>query len=368
MTVAADLLSRTDRWVRAHVAQLRQALRMTVSALLTLGLGELFGLPRSYWAVLTAVLVTQASVGGSIRAAIDRVTGTVAGAIYGAAVALTVPHQSALDQALATAAAVAPLALASALKPSFRIAPVTAILVLLIPADPSAGVMGNALTRAFEIGFGSVVGLACSILFLPSRAHRMVADAAAVIALLLADLARLQLAAPQGETRPEAIAIEDRIRAALTGLDTVAGEARQERRSYLSGALDPGPLSRTLRHVRDDLVMIGGTTTVPLPYGTVQKRLQPRLDALAEAVAAVLVSAGAALTAKSHPADLASVQSAHEAYVAEVVAVRREGLFRDLATDVVEPLFALGFALDQLCRDLEDLIARVAEQGGDGQP
>lgn len=367
MNVAADLWNRTDRWIRAHIPQLRQALRMTASALLTLGLGELFGLARGYWAVLTAVLVTQASVGGSIRAAIDRVTGTIAGAIYGAAVALAVPHQSDLGRVLATAAAVAPLALASALQPSLRIAPVTAILVVLIPGDPSAGVVGNAVSRAFEIGFGSVVGLACSVLLLPSRAHRLVADAAAVIARLLADLARLQLAPSRPETRQAAMAVKDKIRAALATLDTAAGEARQERRSYLSGALDPEPLSRVLRRVRDDLVMIGGATTVPLPDGPIQARLQPRLEALAEAVAAVLVATGAALTAKSSPPDLAAVQAARQAYVAEVAAVRREGLVRSLSIEAVEPLFALGFALDELRRDLEDLIARVAEQGGGGQ-
>ena len=44
---------------------------------------------------------TQVSVGGSLRATLDYVVGTLAGAICAAAVGLLVPHVTALGQALA---------------------------------------------------------------------------------------------------------------------------------------------------------------------------------------------------------------------------------------------------------------------------
>jgi uncharacterized membrane protein YccC len=354
---------RIEGWVGAHAAQLRQGARMTVAGLLALGLGELFGLPRSYWAVLTAVLVTQASLGGSIRATVDRLIGTVAGAVYGAAVALAIPHQSDLGQLLATAAAIAPLALASALSPSFRIAPVTAIIVLLIPSGPQAGVVASAVTRVFEIVFGCVVGLACSILVLPSRAHQLVAQAAAAMAGLLADLTRLQLTEPGDESKLAEITVkQDQIRAALAKLDAVVGEARQERRSYLASGFDPEPLSRTLLRLRHDLVMVGRATAAPLPDGPVRERLQPRLGALAEAAAAALLGSARALTGEAPAPDAAPLLAAHEAYSAEVAALRQDRITRDLPNDAVERLFALGFALDQLCRNLGDFAARAEEQ------
>jgi uncharacterized membrane protein YccC len=68
--------------------------------------------------VLTAVVVTQVSVGGSLRATLDYVVGTLAGAVYAAAVGVVVPHVTALGQAVALTLAVAPLALAAALRPS----------------------------------------------------------------------------------------------------------------------------------------------------------------------------------------------------------------------------------------------------------
>ena len=79
--------------------------------------------------VLTAVVVTQVSVGGSLRATLDYVVGTLAGAVYAAAVGVLVPHVTVLGQAVALTLAVAPLALAAALRPSFRVAPFSAVLV-----------------------------------------------------------------------------------------------------------------------------------------------------------------------------------------------------------------------------------------------
>ena len=86
------------------------------------------------WMVLTiAVVVTQVSVGGSLRATLDYVVGTLAGAVYAAAVGLLVPHVTALGQAVALTLAVhATLALAPAPRPSFSVAPFSAALVLLI--------------------------------------------------------------------------------------------------------------------------------------------------------------------------------------------------------------------------------------------
>ncbi len=56
---------------------------MTVASLATFVLAEALGLPQGYWAVITALIVTQSSVGGSLKAAFDRFLGSVIGACYG---------------------------------------------------------------------------------------------------------------------------------------------------------------------------------------------------------------------------------------------------------------------------------------------
>lgn len=351
------------RWAAAHAAQLRQGVRMTVGGLVALGLGELLGMPRPYWAVLTAVLVTQTSLGGSIRASIDRLIGTVCGAIWGAAIALTIPHQDVAGAFLATGAAVAPLAFASAISPSFRIAPVTAIIVLLIPSAARLGVVPGAVDRVAEIIFGCLVGLACSLLVLPSRAHQLLSAAAAALARLLADLTQLQLRPPGDAAVAPAIAAKQaQVRAAIARLDQVAAEARQEHRTNLAGAVDPEPLTRTLLRLRHDLVMMGRACGDPLPPGPIAWRLQPKLDDLAEAIVRVLTGSAEALMSHVPAPPTEALSAARQAYGREVDAIRSDRLTRELGGDAVERLFALGFALDQLCRDLEDLAARAGEQ------
>jgi hypothetical protein len=64
-------------WVGANAAALRLCFRMTVAGLLAYVLAELFTLPRGYWAVFSSIIIMQASVGGSVKAAIDRVIGTI---------------------------------------------------------------------------------------------------------------------------------------------------------------------------------------------------------------------------------------------------------------------------------------------------
>src|SRR5262245_7847600 len=60
---------------------------MTVAGLLAYALAEIFALPQGYWAVFSAIIITQASVGGSVRATADRLIGTIGGALAGAVVA-----------------------------------------------------------------------------------------------------------------------------------------------------------------------------------------------------------------------------------------------------------------------------------------
>lgn len=86
-------------WVNAFRPQLRFCLRATVAALVALAIANGLNFPlHGSWMVLTAVVVTQVSVGGSLRATLDYVVGTLAGAVYAAAIGLLVPHVTALGR------------------------------------------------------------------------------------------------------------------------------------------------------------------------------------------------------------------------------------------------------------------------------
>src|SRR4051794_1651444 len=90
-------------------------------------LAQALALPQGFWAVITALIVTQSNVGGSLKAALDRFIGSVFGAVYGSAVAFAIPHEHGFLRAATLVVAVAPLSFLATLSAGFRIAPITAI-------------------------------------------------------------------------------------------------------------------------------------------------------------------------------------------------------------------------------------------------
>jgi hypothetical protein len=72
----------------------------------------------------------------------------------------------------------------------------------------------------------------------------------------------------------------------------------------------------------------------------------------------------AALQAGRWPPSLKAVETALDAYVIEIAAVRRDGLTRSLASDAVERFLALGFALELMHNNLKDLERCVTEWAG----
>jgi uncharacterized membrane protein YccC len=58
---------------------LRHATRMTVAAVLAFATAWAFALPEGYWVVISAIVVMQSSLGGTLGASLDRLMATVAG-------------------------------------------------------------------------------------------------------------------------------------------------------------------------------------------------------------------------------------------------------------------------------------------------
>jgi uncharacterized membrane protein YccC len=343
--------------------RLAQGLRMTVASLATFVLAEAFGLPQGYWAVITALIVTQSSVGGSLKAALDRFFGSVLGACYGGAVAFAIPHHGGASTFAALFVAVAPLTFAATVSAGFRIAPITAIIVLLSTTGSTLGPLAFALDRILEIGLGCVVGLAVSLLVAPARAARAVTGQAARLARLLADqleaLARLD-----AEETPEAKALPPAVRRSLARLETLAGEAARERRSRLSAAPDPDPLLRTLMRLRHDLVLLRRAIS-ETDADALRVHLAEAWGEAARTAAARLRDLADALADGRRPTgDDAALVAAIAGYREAIDGMRRRQVTRTLSTDGVGRIFWLAFSLEQLRRNLDDLAARAADFSG----
>src|SRR5579872_3773955 len=90
------MIGKAGDWAARHRAEMALSLRITAAGLIAFALGEALGVQQVYWAVLTTTIVMQASVGGSLKATLDRLVGTAAGGVWGAITA-AIPHRRRRD-------------------------------------------------------------------------------------------------------------------------------------------------------------------------------------------------------------------------------------------------------------------------------
>jgi uncharacterized membrane protein YccC len=352
------------RFLKSRTSELRLALRVTAAAVVAFGLAKLLGFAHGYWAVITAIIVMQTSVGGSLKAAVDRLLGTLAGALYGAAIAVAVPHANTTGLATAMVIAIAPLALLAAVKANFKAAPIAAFIVLVPQSGQEVAPLTFALDRILEISIGSLVGIVTSLVILPARAHQLLARMAARATDLNGDLmVELFHGLTSDAGRPGLRARHAAIRKALAQADAAAEEALRERKSYLSDAPDPEPLVRTLYRLRHDLVMVGRATAKPLP-AVLAARLEPKLNAVRDAGSHLLHGMAAALRMRLAAPSLEPLEAALRNYAAEMDAVWKDPMTQALAADDAGRIFALRFALEQMSQDCRDLADRINELAG----
>jgi hypothetical protein len=341
--------------VRSRKTQLALSVRVTVAAIGAFAIATALGLMLPLWAVLTSLIVTQMSVGRSLKATRDYMFGTLGGVIYGGAIAVLIPHSGEGGLLALLVLAVAPLAFIAALNPSLNAATVTAVIVLLVPAMNHGNPLGSAVDRVMEVAVGAFTGLLVSFLVLPSRAISQIrVSAAMLLELLAAAFAELLAGLTRGLDNDALHRIQDGIGTALTGLNATGAEAERERAAHLSSGPDTGPLLRTILRLRHDVVMIGRASVVPLP-GDLQTRLAQPLSNVSAAFVGYMRSVAASLRAGAGSADIRPVDMALRSYVGEVASLRSEGLTRGLPGDAAERFFALGFSLEQMRQNLNDL-------------
>lgn len=365
-------MSRFIRWrvelrtlLRRRRVQLALAVRTTIAALVALALAQLLHMPLPLWAVITAMIVTQMSVGRSLKASFDYLIGTLGGAIYGGAVTVVIPHESEIALLALLAVVVGPLAFVAAVNPRFAAAPVTAIIVLLLPQMTHASAVSSAIDRVLEVALGGVTGAIVSVIFLPSNAHPLIVGAASrTLNLMAGALGELLAGLAEGLDFEALHRIQDGIGQALVKMNEVGAEAEHERAAGLAVGPDTGPLLRMLLRLRHDLVMIGRAANLPLPE-PFRTRLAPALAQAGAAAADYLRASAAALQSSRTAPPLETTDAALKSYAAEIEALRREALTRSLSAEAVERLFALGFALEQIRNNFKDLERCVTEWSND---
>ena len=353
------------RWLgtqrRAYRAQLRFSVRVTVAAISALLIAQFFSLPlRGLWVVLTATVVTQLSVGGSLGASLEYFLGTLGGAIYGGLVGVLIPHTTELAQIVVVALSVAPLAFAAALNPNFRVAPFSAVLVLLISDQLGEGPIQSALTRLLEVALGGAVAVAVSLLIFPERAHRLALEAASrVLDEMAKDIPEILARFFNTHEGPDLAGIQNRIGRAVADLQSKIEEVKRERSLDFGSVPDPAPLPRTLLRLRHDFVMVGRASAEVFP-SRVTEELGRILRPIGHAVGNYLHECARALILRKRPPPQAPLAAMLDDCVTEL-ATARELEAKHLSASQVERLATLGFAIDQLQQNMADLERCIEE-------
>lgn len=353
------------RWISLHQWQLVHALRMTIASVAALAGAYALDFPVALSAVIAAIMVTQGNIGGSLKMAFEQFSGSLFGAVYAAVVVLAVLPDDALSRAAALAIALAPLAVLAALFPGFRIAPVTGAIVLLGGPDPDTSPLILAADRILGVGLGCGVGLVVSVLVMPARASRSVVETAGQVTRLLAG--QLQVLASgddrgQAELAPRA----GEIRENLIRLAAFVEEAARERRAWMAEAPQGERLLRTLRRVRFDVDMLRRAAR-EAGSEVLHEGAAPSWQRATESGATTLQAICRLLAGQQVPEDFNTLASAVRDYRAAVEEMRRAGQTHSLSTAALGRLFGIGFALEQLRRDLDDLIEVSREVSSPGR-
>ena len=136
---------------------LLHATRTTLAAVASLLAARACGLPEAYWASITTLVVTQSTLGASLKVSTERLVGTVLGALAGALLSA-----SQIPALPAYAAGVFVLGILCGWpglsRAAYRFAGITLAIVLLIGRAESAWLV--AAHRFVEVSIGIAVGLA----------------------------------------------------------------------------------------------------------------------------------------------------------------------------------------------------------------
>ena len=343
---------------RLDPIHLRQAVRATVAAVAAYVLADIFGLPKGYWSVLTAVIVMQATIGATLGATVDRLLGTMLGAAAGV-VGAVLSGPSALRTGLVLVMLVT--VYIAARRPNLKLGPVTAAIVML--ADPThADPLGAAFQRVAEIGLGAVVGVLAALLILPARARDYLRDTGAAALGDCASLLDLIAGRLAGSGADPAV-LNQRIRVLMRKADTQLDEARRERPGAIPDHLDPAPIIRSIRRLwYSEIILIRASQTAltePL-----EAALKATLDQAMTAARKRMTALAAALEAQAAPGDGPALDQAVAALQSSVDALRGTS---GSALDGREfgQAFALAFTFAQIRDNLADLAERLREQAGD---
>ena len=343
----------------ALLRQLKQAIKTGLAGLIAYTIYAHFHLREGYWAVFSALIVTQANLGASWQSALYRTIGTTAGALSAALLAALIgigPIRSGILLFL-LAAFFAYLTIRHA---SFSTAGFTVALVLFF--SHSHEYWQLAWDRVLYTVMGALIAFVVGVLVWPIRARE---GLKAKIAILLQDLARLTTLVTrgaltgnveEGELEELGRTITQRRRAITQGLEEARSEparSRFDHDAYVS-------FVEGLDHIRLHVLGMSGDTA-KYAGSAVAANLVPSLSGLCEQISDGLEGLGNAIAGKRTVTDLRPLEKAVAQVDHDLAALREARATAPFTLDHMLPFWSFVFNLKETALGVEVLQQKLAQ-------
>jgi uncharacterized membrane protein YccC len=156
MTLWSSMIAALTR----NRAELWQVFAIVLATLLSFLVASWLNLAEPFWSVITAAIVARITARGAVRVAVYRLLGTLAGALFGLAIAFA--RSTGTPEPVLLIVLVAPLALLGVLRRELRAALIAGIIVFSAAAH-LASPIAPALARIMEVGLGAIIAALISI-------------------------------------------------------------------------------------------------------------------------------------------------------------------------------------------------------------
>jgi uncharacterized membrane protein YccC len=345
-------------WSRES-SSLKQGIKTGLAGAITYAIYVGWNLPQGYWAVFTALVVTQVNLGASWRAAMYRTVGSTCGAVA-AALLMLVLGTGPLRAGIALFLLATLFGYLTALHPSFSAAGFTTAIILVFGSLQEPWHM--AWLRVLYTILGAVVAFLVGALIWPVRARDVLRERLANILSGAGELYRaVTKAALAGVRNEEEIQLLDRrLHDLRRGITQQMEEAKSELTFSRFNESEYQEFINLADQVRRRLTAMAEDSSL-YAHAEVQPELVPSLPRLAETTArSFSVLAGAIRTRgkQLNPTDLEAAICELEV---DLSRLRKQGATVPFALDRMLPFWSLVFNLREIAQDLKQLESTLVQ-------
>lgn len=356
---APSFLRAPSFWSRESIS-LKQGIKTGLAGTITYAIYAGWNLPQGYWAVFAALVVTQANVGASWRAALYRTIGSTSGALA-AALLLPLLGAGVVRAGITIFILASFFAYLTSLHPSFSAAGFTAALILVFGGVQEPWHM--AWLRVLYTILGAVVAFAVGVLIWPVHAREGLRNNIAHILQGAGELYRVVSAAglhgviDEQQIRQLDRQLHDLRRGITQQLDEARSELRFSRfnESAFQAVVDQADqIRRRLTAMAEDSSLY--------VHAQVEPELLPSLPALVESsVLAFDELAGAILVPQESLKSAGELERALRDLDADLARLRESRATAPFALDRMLPFWGFVFNLREVAQDLRQLVSSVGE-------